>query len=87
MHARVPDVSMCLLLRRWFYDRYMDQFRSPEGLQHYAASLWPDSIAELWGWVMFLLVGAFVVSTIGTFAQSYRAELDEKEVEEARKRQ
>ncbi len=72
---------------RWFYDRYMDHFRSQEAAQRYVASLWPDSIGEAWGWVMFLLVGAFVVSTISTFAQSYKAELDEKELEEARKRQ
>lgn len=65
---------------RWFWQRMADHFRSRDALQRFALGLLPDTVAELWGVVLLLLMGSFAVSCVNTFAQSYRAQLDQQEV-------
>ncbi len=71
---------------RWFWERALDPFRSRQALQSWLVGLVPDTLAEVWGGVMLLLMGTFVVSCVNTFAQSYRTQLDEAEVEAAKAR-
>lgn len=72
---------------RWFFQRAWDTVQSPEGRAAWAASLVPSSLAELWGWFIFLLVGSFALSCVSTFAQSYKQELDERRVERLKRQQ
>ncbi|EFJ52831.1 hypothetical protein VOLCADRAFT_120213 [Volvox carteri f. nagariensis] len=71
--------------RRWWWRRGLDVLRSRQELQRLVVGLIPDTVAEAWSLVMALLMAAFAVSCVNAFAQAYRAQLDELQVEAARK--
>lgn len=60
--------------------------RSKEALQAWAYKHIPDTLPELWGWVIFVLISMFAVSCINTLAQSYKVWLDEQEAEAQQQR-
>ncbi|KAG2439395.1 hypothetical protein HXX76_004752 [Chlamydomonas incerta] len=76
--------------KRWWWrrglDRLQDLASTPGELRRVAVGLIPDTVAEVWSWVMVLLMAAFTVSCVNAFAQAYRTQLDEAEVEAARAR-
>lgn len=61
--------------------------RSKEAFQAWAYTQIPDTVSEVWGWVIFVLITMFAVSCINTLAQSYKVWLDEQEQEQAREQQ
>ncbi|KAG2445331.1 hypothetical protein HYH02_008797 [Chlamydomonas schloesseri] len=76
--------------KRWWWRRALDRLQdlaaTPGELRRVAVGLIPDTVAEMWSWVMVLLMAAFTVSCVNAFAQAYRTQLDEAEVEAARAR-
>jgi hypothetical protein len=68
---------------RWWWQRRLDtfalNFRSKEAFQAWAYKQIPDTVAELWGWVIFVLITMFAVSCIDTLAQSYKVWLHEQQ--------
>ena len=75
---------------RWWWRRALDRLQdlaaTPGELRRVAVGLIPDTVAEVWSWVMVLLMAAFTVSCVNAFAQAYRTQLDDAEVEAARAR-
>lgn len=65
---------------RWWWQRAADVLQSKEALRGWAIESVPDTIAEWWGLVLVVMVGAFVVSCINNFAQAAKAEEDEEAV-------
>jgi hypothetical protein len=53
--------------------------RSKEAFQAWAHRQIPDTIAEVWGWVIFVLLLCFAISCINTLAQSHKVWLDEQQ--------
>lgn len=53
--------------------------RSKQAFQAWAYTQIPDTVSEVWGWVIFVLITMFAVSCINTLAQSYQAWLDEQQ--------
>ncbi|GLC40932.1 hypothetical protein PLESTB_000965300 [Pleodorina starrii] len=72
--------------QRWWWSRCVDVLSSREALGRLAVGLIPDTVAEAWSGIMALLMGAFAVSCVNAFAQAYRTQLDEAELEAARQR-
>jgi membrane protein YqaA with SNARE-associated domain len=68
---------------RWWWQRTMEKFaanfRSKEAFQAWAYQQIPDTVAEVWGWVIFVLITMFAVSCINTLAQSHKVWLLEQE--------
>lgn len=63
---------------QWFWQRALSVLQSGDALQRYFATWVPDNLGAAWGWTIFILIGMFVVSCVNTFAQSYKAEQDER---------
>uniref|UniRef100_A0A7S0R933 Vacuole membrane protein 1 n=1 Tax=Chlamydomonas leiostraca TaxID=1034604 RepID=A0A7S0R933_9CHLO len=68
---------------RWWYHRAADVVTSRDALQQWAINAVPDTIAEWWGLVLVVMLGAFVVSCVNNFAQAAKAEEDEEVVAKA----
>lgn len=66
---------------RWFYQRALDNLRSPPALRSWLYGLLPDTVSEIWTVVLLSLVGVFAMSCINTFAQLCQDE--EREAEAA----
>lgn len=71
---------------RWWYERSLDVFKSKEALIGWLHGLIPDTLSEVWSLLLLVLVGTFAVSCINTFAQAYRARLDDIELQAAREK-
>ncbi|WIA38664.1 hypothetical protein OEZ86_001971 [Tetradesmus obliquus] len=76
---------------RWWWQRRLDtfsaNFRSKEAFQAWAYTQVPDTVAEVWGWVIFVLMTMFAVSCINTLAQSYKVWLNEQQQLQQRQQQ
>lgn len=73
---------------RWWWTRASDYARAHFGSGGAAARAWaaaqvPDTVAELWGWVILVLIGAFAVSCVNALAQGQKA-WEEEEARRAR---
>eukprot|EP00878_Enallax_costatus_P006050 GHUV01006346.1.p1 GENE.GHUV01006346.1~~GHUV01006346.1.p1 ORF type:complete len:425 (+),score=83.33 GHUV01006346.1:975-2249(+) len=68
---------------RWWWQRRVDKFaahfRSKEAFQAWVWQHVPDTVAEVWGWLLFVLITIFAVSCINTLAQSHKVWLMEEE--------
>ncbi|KAF8059178.1 hypothetical protein HT031_005350 [Scenedesmus sp. PABB004] len=75
---------------RWWWQRWLDavagHVRSKESLRAWAAAQVPDTVAEVWGWLLFVLIGMFAVSCVNTLAQSYRVWQLEQEAAAAQRK-
>ncbi|KAI8471894.1 MAG: hypothetical protein J3K34DRAFT_226103 [Monoraphidium minutum] len=66
---------------RWFWTRAADYLRAHFGSGGPAARAWaaaqvPDTVSEVWGWVIIVLIGMFAVSCVNALAQGQKAWAD-----------
>jgi len=76
---------------RWFWqrawERFRANFRDVDSAKAWAYKQIPDTVPEVWGWFIFVLITMFAVSCINTLAQSYKAWLDQEEQRQQRENQ
>jgi hypothetical protein len=54
-------------------------YRDAESAKAWAYKQIPDTVPEVWGWLLFFLITSFAVSCINTLAQSQKHWVDEQE--------
>lgn len=75
--------------RTWFWQHAWDLVNNKEALSDWLYQMIPDTVGEIWGWIILVLITLFITSCMSTFAQSYKAHQDELEVRkvEARRKE
>ncbi|KAL6751502.1 hypothetical protein V8C86DRAFT_2777070 [Haematococcus lacustris] len=68
--------------QRWWWQRLWDGVQQPQQLSQWARVAVPDTIAEVWSLLLFVLVGTFAVSCVNTLAQGAKAAEDEAAMEQ-----
>ncbi|KIY95916.1 hypothetical protein MNEG_12045 [Monoraphidium neglectum] len=68
---------------RWFWTRAGDYLGTHFGSGPAAARAWaaaqvPDTVGEVWGWIIFVLIGVFAVSCINALAQGQKAWVEDE---------
>jgi hypothetical protein len=68
---------------RWWWTRAAHYLRTHFGSGPAAARAWaaaqvPDTVSEVWGWVILVLIGMFAVSCINALAQGQKAWAEEE---------
>ncbi len=74
---------------RWWWTRAAEYMQRHFGRGGAAARAWaaaqvPDTVSEVWGWVIFVLIGAFAVSCVNALAQGQKVWAEEEEARRAR---
>lgn len=78
---------------RWFWTRAADYLRAHFGSGPAAARAWaaaqvPDTVSEVWGWVILVLIATFAISCVNALAQGQKAWADgERRRREAQQQQ